>query len=434
MTLRHAPASRSDRRSPTDKTALSIPVIPDFATFLRASGQTATMGGRSDRRDDLPCTEWNKEYDHDPSACCGSSAACQLVVVRRAGLCRQCIARLVSRPARTEGDRVSAGNGAEQVRQSVQQAQPSEVTLYVQAADDAVATAAREAAEALGLLGTRIFVTQDELTSIHLADNLADAIVAAADADVADAELLRVLRPQATALVGERRLTKPLPTGTDDWSHVYHGPDNNPQSQDTTVRGELTTQFIAGPTFSPMPEQTVVAGGRIFKAMGHIAHKANQNEMLNSLLGINGYNGTILWHRPLPEGFMLHRNTMIATDDALYMADHESCKVIDAVSGEIRARSSFPPASAMVLSGNGWACRAAYCTRWSVTRRSTSTRSDPTSAVWATGPGTCGRATTTATRAPPSVSDGRFWRWNRPPAACSGTIETKTIWTRAVSA
>lgn len=234
------------------------------------------------------------------------------------------------------------GTAPEQVRPSVQQAQQSEVTLYVQAADEAVATAAREAAEALGLLGTRIFVTQDELTSIHLADNLADAIVAAADADVPDAELLRVLRPQATALVGERRLTKPLPTGTDDWSHVYHGPDNNPQSRDTTVRGELTTQFIAGPTFSPMPEQTVVAGGRIFKAMGHIAHKANQNEMLNSLLGINGYNGTILWHRPLPEGFMLHRNTMIATDDALYMADHESCKVFDAVSGEIRRQIVVP--------------------------------------------------------------------------------------------
>ena len=80
----------------------------------------------------------------------------------------------------------------------------------------------------------------------------------------------------------------------------------------------------------------MIAGGRIYKAMGHIAHKANQNEMLNTLLCINAYNGTILWRRPLSPGFMLHRNTMIATDDALYMGDHESCKIIDGETGELR--------------------------------------------------------------------------------------------------
>ncbi|MCA9142945.1 MAG: PQQ-binding-like beta-propeller repeat protein [Planctomycetaceae bacterium] len=63
-----------------------------------------------------------------------------------------------------------------------------------------------------------------------------------------------------------------------------------------------------------MPEQTVVSGGRMYKAMGHIAHKANQVEMLNTLLCINAYNGTILWRRSLSPGFMLYRNTMVATD------------------------------------------------------------------------------------------------------------------------
>ena len=89
------------------------------------------------------------------------------------------------------------------------------------------------------------------------------------------------MNPNATALFGKRQLSKPAPEGTDDWSHPYHGPDNNPQSQDRLVRGRFQTQFIADPKFSPMPEQSVVAGGRIYKAMGHIAHKANQNEMLN---------------------------------------------------------------------------------------------------------------------------------------------------------
>ena len=80
----------------------------------------------------------------------------------------------------------------------------------------------------------------------------------------------------------------------------------------------------------------MIANGRIYKAMGHIAHKANQNEMLNTLLCINAFNGTILWRRDLSPGFMLHRNTMVATDDALYMGDHESCKIIDGETGELR--------------------------------------------------------------------------------------------------
>ncbi|MEO1994319.1 MAG: hypothetical protein ABGZ17_03490, partial [Planctomycetaceae bacterium] len=137
-------------------------------------------------------------------------------------------------------------------------------------------------------------------------------------------------------------MTKPVPEGMDEWSHPYHGPDNNPQSTDQFVRGRFRTQFISDPKFSPMPEQTVVAGGRIFKAMGHIAHKTNQNEMLNSLLCINAYNGTILWKRPLSPGFMIHRNTMIATSDALFMGDHESCKVIDAQTGKVRREITIP--------------------------------------------------------------------------------------------
>ena len=211
-------------------------------------------------------------------------------------------------------------------------------TVYFQSADAAQVAAVREAADAAGLLGTRVFVDGGPYSALPLADNLADSIVVApAVADqTSDAELLRVLRPQATAWVGDRRLVKPVPAGIDEWTHPYHGPDNNPQSSDQLARGRLRTQFLAEPTFSPMPQQSVVAGGRMFKAMGHIAHKVNQNEMLNTLLCINAYNGAVLWRRSLPEGFMIHRNTMVATEDALYLGDHESCKVIDAATGKLR--------------------------------------------------------------------------------------------------
>ena len=213
-----------------------------------------------------------------------------------------------------------------------------EQTIYFQSDDAAQVDAVRKASEAAGVLGIRVFADEGPLTTIQLGDNIADGVVVA-DAvanRVPERELLRVLRPDGIALRNGDRLVKPAPKGIDDWSHAYHGPDNNPQSTDALAKGSFRTQFIGTPKFSPMPEQTVIAGGRIFKAMGHIAHKANQNEILNTLLCINAYNGTILWKRPLSEGFMIHRNTMIATADSLYMGDHESCKVIDAATGKVR--------------------------------------------------------------------------------------------------
>ena len=225
--------------------------------------------------------------------------------------------------------------GASQV---VDLAQTSELTFYFQSSDASQVDQVRKAASEAGVLGVRIFAEGNSQPTIRLGENVADCVLVASTSagKIPDSELLRVLRPRATAFVGDRKLVKPNPHGIDDWSHPFHGPDNNPQSTDKLVRGGLRTQFIGFPKFSPMPEQTVIAGGRIYKAMGHIAHKANQNEMLNTLLCINAYNGTILWKRPNPPGFMIHRNTMIATDDALYMGDHESCKIIDGSSGEVR--------------------------------------------------------------------------------------------------
>lgn len=224
-------------------------------------------------------------------------------------------------------------------------ARETELTLYFQSDDPAEADAVRRTAEAADLLGVRVFVEAASLESISLADNVADEIRIAPSVagQTPDAELLRALRPLAVARIGDRELVKPVPEGIDEWSHPYHGPDNNPQSNDQLVRGHLRTQFLGYPMFSPMPEQTVVAGGRIYKALGHIAHKANQNEWLNTLLCINAYNGTILWRRPLSPGFMIHRNTMVATDDALYMGDHESCKIIDAITGEVRDEIKVNP-------------------------------------------------------------------------------------------
>jgi outer membrane protein assembly factor BamB len=220
----------------------------------------------------------------------------------------------------------------------------SEMTVYFQSPDRAEEAAVRKAAQAAGLLGKRVFADRGPWRQIHLADNLAGLVwlSPAAGQQVPPEEVLRVLHPEGKALFGQKEIVKPLPPGADAWSHPYHGPDNNPQSRDQVARVPGLTQFLAEPMFSPMPEVTVAAAGRVFKAFGLRATHANQNPMLNTLVGFNGYNGAILWKRPLREGFMLDRNTMIATADTLYLADDESCKLIDARTGSIKDQIVVP--------------------------------------------------------------------------------------------
>ncbi len=226
----------------------------------------------------------------------------------------------------------------------VSQAQQKRMKVYFQSPDADAIHRLRTLAAQRGLLGQQVFIEQGDLSSLHLASNLADEVLVADSvaADVPHSEILRILRPGAVAQVGSQQVVKPVPVGVDSWSHVYHGPDNNPQSTDQVARAPYRTQFLGGPLFSPMPEVTVAAGGRIFKAFGHIAHKANQNVVLNRLYCINAYNGTILWTRDLSPGYMIHRNTMIATPDTLYLGDDQSCKLIDAATGQVRDEIVVP--------------------------------------------------------------------------------------------
>ncbi|MGB2821843.1 MAG: PQQ-binding-like beta-propeller repeat protein, partial [Phycisphaerae bacterium] len=163
---------------------------------------------------------------------------------------------------------------------------------------------------------------------------------------VARAEVLRVLRPGGKALLGGEVLTKPVPEGIDDWTHPYHGPDNNPQSTDQLARAPYLTQFLATPLWGCQPQVTVMAGGRAFRAFGHMAFRAYQNAAINTLYAMSSYNGAILWKRKLEPGFMIHRNAMIATPEVLYLADDESCKLIDAATGELKGRIAPPPETA----------------------------------------------------------------------------------------
>ena len=181
---------------------------------------------------------------------------------------------------------------------------------------------------------------------------MADALVAVGDAgQVTDAEALRVVRPGGKVLFGKRERIKPLPAGSDDWSHPYHGPDNNPVLRDQLARAPYLTQFLADPRFAPLPQVAVTSAGRVFKAFGHIAFKAREEPWLDTLAAFNGYNGTLLWRRPIPPALMIHRSTLIATPARVYFGDDRSCKVLDAASGELRDEIVVPES---IAPGSFW--------------------------------------------------------------------------------
>ncbi|HUW55998.1 MAG TPA: PQQ-binding-like beta-propeller repeat protein [Planctomycetota bacterium] len=207
--------------------------------------------------------------------------------------------------------------------------------VYVQLSDAGEVSRLQRSVEATGLLGRRVFVSKGAPERVHLGDNLADGVLVYSGGNVRDAELLRVLRPGGKALVGARTIVKPAPAGTDPWSHPYHDPSNNPQSTDRVARAPYMTQYLARPVFGCTPTVTVAAGGRVFRAYGHIAFTTYQNEVLETLYATSACNGTLLWKRKLTPGFQIHRNTMIATPEALYLADDTSCKLIDPETGEV---------------------------------------------------------------------------------------------------
>jgi len=220
---------------------------------------------------------------------------------------------------------------------ALQLADDSELLIYLQLPRAEDVLAAREIADKAGLYGNRIFIEKGSPAKLHLADNLADALIAVGrETGVSEAEALRILRPGGKALLGRKVLVKPPLEGVDDWSHPYHGPDNNPQSQDKVILAPYMTQFMAEPRYAPLPQVTVTSDGRVFKAFGHVAFKKREEPFLNKLVAFNGYNGTILWQRDLTEGVMIHRNTMIATPATLYLGDDKSCKMIDTATGRLK--------------------------------------------------------------------------------------------------
>jgi outer membrane protein assembly factor BamB len=252
-----------------------------------------------------------------------------------------------------------------QDRLPIELARASELLVHVRCADHDSVARLQAMAEEAGLGIDRLVVEYGGADPLPYADNMLDILVVPRGSNSDGVlpkhlEMLRVLQPRGTGFVAGKesleqlrtsahksdglervilgastwsKFSKPPLEGAGNWSHWEHGPDNNPVSEDTIIKAPYLTQFLAKPYYIAMPSITTAAGGRTFLAIGHIAHHRREWGMMNKIIARNGYNGTVLWERKLPDGYLVHRSAFIATEDAFYMVDGDHATVLDPQTG-----------------------------------------------------------------------------------------------------
>ena len=173
-------------------------------------------------------------------------------------------------------------------------------------------------------LGGRVSVERWSRPDLPHPDNFVNLIVAEPGLVVPDAELTRVLCPGGLALVrqagGWRRLTKARAAGMDDWTHVKHGPDGNPVSQDSIAMLEVPDRlrFICD----------------VLEAWTHFIRSANGRLYVYHsgwFRARDAYNGVLLWSKRDYKGWP---GRIVTVGDRLYIRFNDAFAAIDGATGQ----------------------------------------------------------------------------------------------------
>ena len=144
------------------------------------------------------------------------------------------------------------------------------------------------------------------------ADNLINAIVVDDPLGIAKAEIMRVVTPLGAAWIRDgaawKKSVKPWPKELDEWTHFLHDAGGNAVSSDTRVGPPRRLQWSAGSLWGRSHEMNnsfpalVTARGRMFyifdKGVTGMEDKRLPEKW--TLTGRDGFNGSLLWERPLP--------------------------------------------------------------------------------------------------------------------------------------
>ncbi len=143
---------------------------------------------------------------------------------------------------------------------------------------------------------------------LPFADNVVNLLVADASSRVSRDEVLRVLAPCGVALLGEKRLVKPVPDEIDEWTHFLHSAGNNAVAHDTAVGPPRYLRWTGGPKYSRNHEidssvvAVVTAQGRFFYIVdeGLPGFMGKFLPQTWALAARDAFSGVVLWKQPMP--------------------------------------------------------------------------------------------------------------------------------------
>ncbi len=184
-----------------------------------------------------------------------------------------------------------------------------------------------------GLYG-RVSVARYDGRALPYADNLINLLIAGSLGDVPGEEVMRVLVPGGTAIVGGKKTTKPWPKDIDTWPQYLNKADNNAVAMDAVVGPPRRIQWHDGPRWSRshMGIATIISvvtcNGRLFS----IEDRAlPDNPFLPgrfTYVARDAFNGRTLWTRKIErwESITVYikcmptqqQRRMVATEDILY--------------------------------------------------------------------------------------------------------------------
>ncbi len=226
---------------------------------------------------------------------------------------------------------------------------------------------------AAGAYGTRVVAYRvDDLAKLPVVGRIANLVAArAADSEAARSEAFRLLRPgMGQAWIGETTgqgafsaellesvdakelggttwlcLTKALPPGCGEWTHLYGRPDNSAFGGETlggaVSTRDLEVQWVGRPGPRILADRNgrlpspIAAGGRLF------------SQGLKRMVAIDPFNGTILWLLDVP-GFLRSNvprdcGNWCTDGDHVFAVLKNKCWKIDAATGDVAARFDVVP-------------------------------------------------------------------------------------------
>jgi outer membrane protein assembly factor BamB len=170
--------------------------------------------------------------------------------------------------------------------------------------------------------------------SLPYADNMINLLVADSLGGVPRAEVMRVLTPKGTAIIGGRKTVKLWPDDIDTWPQYLNKADNNGVAMDSVVGPPRRMQWHDKPTWSRshMAIATIVSvvtcNGRMFSIEDRALPDNPYLPGRFMYVARDAFNGRTLWTRKIKrwESITVYikcmptqqQRRMVATDDVLY--------------------------------------------------------------------------------------------------------------------